>query len=797
MRSLDAYNAKRDFSETPEPEGRGARAGLALRYSMQKHDATRLHWDLRLEWEGVLLSWAVTRGPSLDPAEKRLAVRTEDHPLDYLAFEGVIPKGYGAGRVMLFDIGHWQPLEPVGRGLEKGHLAFRLHGRRLTGRWELVRLKPEKGRENWLMIKAADEAAGRRDPVARYLRSAASGRTMRQIGNGAEAVVREWANPAPKWRKPQLATLAQELAQGESWWHELKFDGYRALVALGQGGPRIFTRNGHDWSAEFAPLLPALEEIDCKSALLDGEIVAGAGLQGFGDLQKAIKAGGPFRLHLFDALEVDGEDLTAMPLHARRARLEKLLAPLPPLGLIQGSPVIEGGAGPAFEAVCGAGGEGLIAKRVDAPYRSGRGRDWLKIKCARRQDFVVAGWQASDRRGRPFASLALAERSGAGWRYAGKVGSGFDAGSMEEIAAALAETGQGAPPEGVTAAEAKGVTWVPPRLVVEVKFAERTGDGRLRHAVFLGRRADEAPVQVAREGPGEETVAGVAISSGGRVVYPEAGLTKLDVARYYESVADRMLEELAGRPVSLLRLPTGLDGERFFQRHAGQGFPEAVRRLPLSEAGGAEAHYMTIESAEGLVAAAQMGAIEFHIWGARADRIERPDRMVFDLDPDEGLPFEEVRRAARDLRDRLGGLGLDSWPMVTGGKGVHVVVPLHRSASWETVRTFAQAFAVQMAAVEPDRFTASLSKAKRRGRIFIDWLRNERSATAIAPFSLRAREGAPAAIPVSWTGLARLKRADGFDVKAARRRGWEDLEVPAPQRVSQAVIARFEDWVTG
>lgn len=801
MGALDAYNAKRDFNATPEPMGRVASAGLAPRYSMQKHDATRLHWDLRLEWDGVLLSWAVTRGPSLDPKDKRLAVRTEDHPLDYLDFEGVIPEGsYGAGRVMLWDIGHWQPVEPVGQGLRKGHLSFVLHGLRMTGRWEMVRMKSEGKRENWLLIKSRDEAAGKRDPVRRYSRSVATRRDMRAIGGQAHA-----SDPpprhakAPAFRKPQLATLVDDLQEGDGWWHELKFDGYRALCSIGKGGPRIYTRNGHDWSDRFAPLLPALDEIDCDSALLDGEIVAGAGLQGFGTLQKALQDGGPFTLYLFDLLNLDGEDMTALPLTERREGLDRVVSALPPLGLIRTSPVIGGDASGPFAAICDAGGEGLIAKRVSAPYRSGRQKTWLKIKCERREEFVVVGWQESDKRGRPFASLALAQHEDGRLRYAGKVGSGFGTDTMDAVMTRLTPLARGAAPAGVERAEARGVHWVAPKLVAEVRYAELTDDGRVRHAVFEGLRDDKPPGEVVAEvatmNDERTRVAGVPISSGDREVFPSAGLTKLDVARYYEAVAERMLRELANRPVSLVRLPEGMTGERFFQRHAGKGFPKSIKTLPVTEADGDTEDYMYLDSATGIVGAAQMGTIEFHIWGARRDRLDRPDRMVFDLDPDEGLPFSEVRRAAADMRDRLADIGLASWPLVTGGKGVHVVVPLHRSVGWDTVRTFSQAVATHFAAQEPDRFTATMSKARRKSRIFIDWLRNERSATAIAPFSLRARTGAPVAVPVSWEKLDELNSASNFGPKEAQRQDWSDLTLPEPQRLSAAVVAALEDWI--
>ncbi|MGR3756352.1 MAG: DNA ligase D [Tranquillimonas sp.] len=803
-RSLDAYLHKRDFAATPEPSDPGTPAALALRYSVQKHEATRLHFDLRLEWEGVLLSWAVTRGPSFDPAEKRLAVRTEDHPLSYLTFEGVIPAGsYGAGRVMLWDLGHWQPLADVGAGLRKGHLHLALHGRRLTGRWNLIRMKgSRKGdakRENWLLIKEEDDAAHQEDPVPRYDRSILTGRGFDDIAAGSAARApdprRRGANP--RFRKPQLATLTDgPPAADPARWHEVKLDGYRALVSLGRTGARIFTRNGHDWSDRFAPLLPPLAELPADTALLDGEIVAGAGLQGFTALQKAIEAGGPYTLYAFDLLHRDGADLASQPLRDRRRALEDLMRDAVPEGPLRLSPLIEGDPAAPFAAICGAGGEGLIAKQTDAPYRGGRSRAWLKIKCERRMEMAIVGWQPSDKRGRAFSSLLLATRDGKDWVYRGKVGTGFDGAAQQDLADRMAPLARDRPPLKVDRAEARGVRWLEPRLVAEVKFAELTGEGRVRHAVFLGLREDKEAVQVTleKEEPGDRVqVAGIGISHPDRAVYPKPKITKLDVARYYEAVAGRLLAEAADRPLSLVRLPEGIEGERFFQKHAGRGFPAALRKVPIPESDGGTADYMYVSDAAGLVGAAQMGTLEFHIWGARRDRLDRPDRLVFDLDPDEGLGFAEVRRAAVELRDELAELGLGSWAMVTGGKGVHVVVPLRRVAGWETVKLFAKTFAALAAERRPERYTATMSKAKRRGRIFLDWLRNERGATAIAPFSLRARPGAPVAVPVGWDELARLRRADGFGMKAALDRGWGAIDRPKPAGLSEAVIAGLED----
>ncbi len=805
MAKLGKYLEMRDFGRTPEPSDPGAPTQLALRYSMQKHAARRLHWDLRLEWDGVLLSWAVTRGPSFDPKGKRLAVRTEDHPLSYLQFEGVIPQGnYGAGTVMLWDIGHWEPQGDAARGLKKGHLRFRLHGRRNTGEWSLVRMKgktpADRVRENWLLIKSEDEAAHQPDPVRRYQCSVASNRSMKEIADGRDprAFGPKRTQTGPRFRQPQLAALA-DLTEAEGReWQELKHDGYRALISLGKGGARIFTRSGKDWTDRFAPLLPPLEELPAETALLDGEIVAGAGLDGFASLQKAIDLQGPYTLYLFDILSLDGSDITRRPLHERRKALEELFNEVPPRGLLRLTPVIDGPPAPVYDAICDAGGEGLISKRADAPYRSGRSRAWLKLKCEQRAEFLICGYQRSDKRARAFASLLLATQEHDGLVYRGKVGTGFDANTQSELARRLQELHRATPPLNDPPTELRGVVWVRPELVAEIRYAEVTPQGRLRHASFIALRRDKSAREVRMDkktGPrASDTksdgfkLAGVHISSADRLVYPEAAITKGRVAEYYAGVAENMLQVVADRPLSLLRLPTGLGGERFFQKHIGKGFPDQIRPLAIAEADGQEAEYFYVSSAAGLVAAAQMGAIEFHVWGARRDMLEKPDRMVFDLDPDEGLDFATVRSAAFDLRDALSDLGLPSWAMLTGGKGVHVVVPLRRSVGWETLKLFAHTFAVLHAERYPDRFTASLSKARRKGRIFIDYLRNERGATAVAPFSLRARSGAPVAIPVTWKELEDIPGATAFSLGDALHRGWDGVEIPSPVALSKKIV---------
>ena len=486
----------------------------------------------------------------------------------------------------------------------------------------------------------------------------------------------------------------------------------------------------------------------------------------FSALQTALSEGGPLHYYAFDLLSLDGADLTAAPQIDRRARLAALLAQEPKTGPLRLSEHVRGRGPEVLARACAAGGEGILSKRADAPYRGSRTKAWRKVKCTKRQEFVIGGYAPSDKRGRPFASLLLGEYGPEGLRYRGRVGTGFSEADFERLAEAMTPR-ETAPFRDVPKAAARGAVWVRPDLVAEVDFTEFTEAGHLRHPSSLGLRADKEARAVTLETPktpktGGAIVAGVKISSAGREVFPGAGCTKLDVARHYERVGERMVEIAGHRPLSLLRCPDGIAGDCFFQKHAGKGFPAALQRIDVAEKDGAAAEYLYVTRTEALVAAAQMGTLEFHIWGARTDRLERPDRLVFDLDPDEGLDWPEVRAAAEEVRDRLGDLGLNSTPVVTGGKGVHVCVPLRRTHGWETVKGLAKTFAHVLAEAAPDRYTANMSKARRKGRVFIDWLRNERGATAIAPYSLRARAGAPVAVPVTWDELADLPGANGF-----------------------------------
>ena len=810
---LALYNAKRDFAKTAEPSGTLA-PGNGNSFMVQKHDATRLHWDFRLEIDGVLKSWAVTRGPSIDPGEKRLAVRTEDHPLSYATFEGTIPKGeYGGGTVMLWDRGTWAPIAgKSAKDIEKGHLHFVLDGERMKGEWLLIRLKPrpQEKRENWLLRKIEDAEAGGTDTlVEEGLTSVATGRTMAEIeegkkfksspargggpakpveGAGRKRVVRggppsttaarrspspsRGGSKAPEFREPQLCTLVDSVPAGSGWLHEIKYDGYRALVAIGGGKAKVFTRSGLDWTDKFAAIADAAAALDVGSALIDGEIVAfKQGKPDFSTLKDAISNAGDMTLFAFDLLELDGEDLTGLTNIERKERLRGIVEDGDRLRF---SEHVLGSGEQLFERMCAEGLEGVVSKQADAPYRGKRTRAWLKAKCTRRQEFVIVGWTASDKN-RGFKSLLLGVHDDAGGLiYAGKVGTGFDAALMDDLSARLAKierkTATVAVPKNLGRAAVRGAHWVKPELVAEIAFAETTPDGVLRHSSFLGLRGDKKAADVVAEtaAPAPQAPESrVKISSRDRVIFPGDAITKGELADYYAAVAPIMLPWTARRPVSLVRCPQGRAKQCFFQKHDAGSFGEFVHHVDVREKDGSIEPYLYVEDTDGLLACVQMGTIEFHGWGSRIDPLEKPDRMVFDLDPDEGLDFGDTKKAAEYLREQLAEIGLVSFPLLSGGKGVHVVVPLTPEAEWPAVKDFADRFARALAGAEPERFVAVMTKAKRKGKIFIDYLRNQRGATAIMPFSARSREGAPVAAPVSWTELRDLDTAARWSVRDA------------------------------
>jgi len=823
---LATYNAKRDFKKTREPKGALGRAH-GNRFIVQKHDATRLHYDFRLELDGVLKSWAVTKGPSPDPEDKRLAVRTEDHPLAYGDFEGTIPEGeYGGGTVMLWDDGTWEPVggKDPHKTLAEGHLHFMLHGERMKGEWLLVRMKPRGGekRENWLLRKVDDRYAGDSgDLVDREVTSVATGRSMAEIAHGndvwhsdkAEAKAdpqseshassssprrrgsrhsgsqdsrgsenmdsrlrgndekRKGADKPPAFRSPQLATLADHVPPGPGWLHEVKYDGYRALIAVGGGKARAFTRTGLDWSEKFAAIVGAFERLDLPPCLIDGEVAAldTNGKPNFRILQEALKEGGaPLAYFAFDLLELDGEDLTGLPNRERKQRLEALLkgAPEP----IHYADHVERGE-ELFEALCREAYEGIVSKRADAPYRGRRTQSWLKVKCTCRQEFVIIGWTTSDKQ-RGFRALLLGTWIGDTLHYAGKAGTGFTMARIDELMAKMKPLERKtAPVDDTPRAAVRGAHWIAPKLVAEIAYTETTAPlgqgGVLRHPSFLGLREDKPAKDVKPEKAQpvvEEDPFGIKISNPDRVIYPESGITKGELAAYYAAMADPILRFAGGRPVSLVRCPQGRAKHCFFQKHDAGTFGEHVHHVPVREKDGDMADYLYVDDGAGVLACVQMGAIEFHGWGSLADDIESPDRMVFDLDPDPGVDFEGVKKAALVVKQELAALGLQSDPMLSGGKGVHVIVQLDRSAQWNAVKDFAHRFALALGEARPEMFTANMKKVERKGRIFLDWLRNQRGATAIMPWAVRAREQAPVATPITWEELGGIDKASAFTI---------------------------------
>lgn len=878
--SLKEYKRKRDFRKTPEPSGAAGGADGQL-FVVQAHAASRMHYDFRLQVGEVLKSWAVPKGPSNVPGDKRLAVEVEDHPLDYAGFEGVIPQGeYGGGTVMVWDTGTWTSLDgDPSKGLRKGKLNFALAGERLKGEWTLTRMRQrdDEDKHNWLLIKRHGEGAGKaRDPLKRFPGSVKTGRRMAEIASAGDAVwesnrsaqgkkapaktakktktsksppkkpaatkarkakakpraptrrkqktsprraaidpsglARAQARAMPRTLQPQLATLVTAAPTGPGWLHEIKFDGYRLLCRKDGDAVTLLTRAGKDWTDRFGPIAEAIRELPVDTAVVDGEatILDAQGRSSFQALQGAIKLQKFDRLafHAFDLLYCAGYDLREAPLVDRKELL-RTLVPAGDEGVLRYSDHLVGEGREFHSQACALGLEGVIAKQADSPYRGERSRSWLKIKCQRRQEFVIVGWTPPGGSRKHFGSLLLAAHDGAGRLiYTGRVGTGFTAQSLRSIAGLLKPLARRTSPTAVAPprGDARGAHWVEPKLVGEVEFTEWTEDGRLRHPSFQGLREDKEatsvkierpepvetvessgkprtrrskrrdPAQPARgaaggrkrsaaagAGDGADRVGGVTLSNPQRVLYPHQGLTKLDLANYYAAVAAEILPHVVNRPLSTVRCPQGRAQKCFFQKHVGETLGPPVFPIRVREKSGT-ADYIGIDSLAGLLTLVQFGVLEIHPWGARKDDVEKPDWLTFDLDPGEKVGFAAVVAGAERLRELLGGLDLQSFVKTSGGKGLHIVVPLTRRAGWDEAKGFAAGIAAQLAREEPERYVDNMSKAKRRGRIFVDYLRNGRGATSVAPYSTRAREGAPVSMPLAWGDLARLENAAQYTV---------------------------------
>ncbi len=829
---LATYRAKRDFARTPEPAGGDSPAGSRL--IVQHHFATRDHYDLRLEADGVLKSWAVTRGPSANPKDKRLAVRTEDHPLGYATFEGLIPKGeYGGGTVILWEYTTYTPLNgDPGQAIDKGEIKFEAHGERMRGRWVLVRMKTKEKRENWLLIKERDDYVEDDDGlVARFPDSVTTERSRSEIEEGKPArspsLLANRSNPSPEVRQksgdglprrsaprkdgkggaalpafiaPMLCGQTDKPPAGDDFLFEMKYDGYRLQLAMAGGAARLSTRSGLDWTQKFSAIAADAARLKAKSAIIDGEAVALGenGLSDFPGLVGALeqKTSQDIVLMAFDLLALDGKDLRALPLEKRKAKLRALLKTDVPH--IRYADHVIGDGARVFADSVAAGAEGVIAKRRDAPYRSARSDAWLKIKGYPRQDVLIIGYRPSDKH-ELFASLLAAVEEKDGLRYVGRIGTGYDAALREKLFAQFSRNATARPAFEIANAGQlpKGMKYIATPVRAEIRFGGWTSDGQLRQARFLALREDlpvmtkkkaEAPATSKPRAPSRKTPAQpsapITITHPDRVVFPEDGVTKGEIAEYYATVADRILRHLKDRPLSIVRAPDTI-AETFFQRHPLKGMARGVVEIPQP----GDDSYMALDGAIGLRTAAQFGAIELHGWMSRLDSIENPDRMIFDLDPDEAVPFAEVKKAARDIAAHLEEIGLKSWPMISGGKGVHVVVPLDRSLPFAETEIFAEGFAKGLAEQAPDRFVANMSKARRKGKIFVDWLRNKRSATAILPWSLRARKGATVAIPLTWASLSRVKSAAAYTIKTAPKLGdpWDDF-FKTRQKIPRAAL---------
>jgi bifunctional non-homologous end joining protein LigD len=823
--SLREYRRKRDFRKTAEPSGSASRRKSGHSFVVQKHDATRLHYDFRLEVDGVLKSWAVPKGPSLDPTVKALAVQVEDHPLDYAGFEGIIPAGqYGGGTVMVWDRGEWEPLEDVHKGLKEGSLKFELHGTKLKGSWALVRMKDKGGnggKPNWLLIKHNDKEA---KPKTKYdittakPNSVLTKRSLEEIADDADRV---WSSKTkqPRARSysrkrvkavspqaskvsgakkaklpsefmPQLATAVDDAPEGDDWLHEVKFDGYRLLCFVDGDSVRLMTRRGNDWTERFPDVADAVRQLQLADSLLDGELVAvdAHGKSQFQRLQNFLRDGRTEKLtyYVFDAPFFSGYDLRKTPLVERKAVLSEFLSQTLPdnTGIIRYSDHVEGNGPEVLKQCCEHGLEGIVAKRRDSLYESRRTRNWLKAKCQARQEFVIGGFTKPQGGRSHFGALLVGYREGDRWIYCGRVGTGFNDKTLSDLHRRFRQMTRATTPfdNAPKGAAARGVTWVEPRLVAEVRFSEWTDDGLLRHPAYLGLREDKAATDVVKEKPRHieppspsaserkkrgqamsPTVAGIAISNPDRVVYPEDGITKLQIAEYYAAAADWILPHIVDRPLTLLRCPGGSGGKCFVQRHWKESLPDDVDQAVISEESGEEPH-VVIRDLRGLISLVQMNVLEFHPWGAKVDRIERPDRMVFDLDPGPGVKWEAMRECARELRDLLSRAELESFLRTSGGKGLHLVVPINRRSDWDEVGEFARQVALHFVERSPAKYVANMRKDLRKGRIYIDYVRNRRTATAIASFSTRARAGAPVATPLEWKELDAVESADQFHV---------------------------------
>lgn len=874
IHKLEQYKAKRNFTKTPEPKPL-VKKGEGHGYLIQKHAASHLHYDFRLELDGVLKSWAVPKGPSLDPRDKRLAMQVEDHPVEYGSFEGIIPQGeYGGGTVMLWDRGTWEPVGDPGQGLAKGKLVFKLHGEKLHGEWTLVKTFSKDRRGNsWLLIKHKDEEV-RKGNNAQFLEehatSVVSGRTIDEIAADSDKVWKSHrqhtvkrlpiSKPPPSTKAgtvsnmpgftpPQLATLSTSMPTGAEWVHEIKFDGYRMIAHLNHGHVTLFSRNGKDWTAALQSIAHLISQFRIETAILDGEVVVAdeQGKSNFMELKKALSNGDVRRLqyYLFDVLYLNGTDTTTLPLLQRKELLAELLTTNAPKSKAQRIRLSEHFTvtdDSFFHNVCSLQLEGVVSKRANAPYHVGRSKLWLKTKCQKRQEFVIGGFTVPSTGALGVGALLLGYYDNGKLKYAGRVGTGFTHASSRQLRKRLDTLRQNDNPYGSISTEGRrGAIWVKPHLVGEVEFTEWTPDGSLRHPSFKGLREDKQATSIVKEiaispkaaAPDIEkevekepaisktgkarsaktekasapmvkapsakvsdnnktVVGGIDISHPQRVIYPGTHITKQQLAEYYLFVSDKIMPHIVDRPLSMVRCPEGASVPCFFQRHVGLGKSPHLHEVSVRVKGKAR-NYLMIHDVKGLISLVQWGVIELHPWQCAANHLDKPDRMIFDLDPDPSVSLKQLIDGAHEVRQRMQELGLRTFVKTTGGKGLHVVVPMTPSYSFPAIKSFARAIAESMASDSPTKYIATMSKAKRTGKIFVDYLRNEVTSTAVAPYSARVREGATVSTPLAWQELTSQLKLSSFTIDAVRQRlkkrskdPWQDFS-----KTKQKIAAKY------
>lgn len=810
---LAKYWGKRNFDVSAEPRGEQASSAEGRSFVVQKHAASSLHYDFRLELGGVLVSWAVPKGLSYDPTDKRMAIHVEDHPLSYGSFEGTIPaKQYGAGTVIVWDNGTWEPVGDPTEGLAKGKLAFKLNGQKLMGLWELVRIaKPGDKQDRWILFKKRGDSFSRSKAdydvvsalpdsvIAKPIKNAtptasAHDGTTKSMGGRPGAVPGAVKAALPQKLQPQLATLATGIPNSGEWKYEIKFDGYRIMTRIEGGKASLITRGGHDWSAKMPQLMEELQQLGVKSAWLDGEIVVldEDGMPSFNRLQKSFdrkSSAAGISYFLFDIPFFEGYDLREVALVERRSLLKALLD-AKGTDHVRYSADFEGNASSVLQSACQMRMEGVIAKRADATYSSRRTETWLKLKCKLRQEFVVAGYTDRSDGSAQIGSLLLGVYEDSGELVSvGSVGTGWDAADAADLKMKLSKIEVPKPSFAAGVAKpgrwskrvAGSERWVKPKLVAEVEYVEMTPDGQIRHASYVSLRADKAPSTVRRETaktPSTSTstsvpptasgaVRTVKITNADRVIDSSTGLTKLDLVRYYESIADYILPHLKGRPCALVRGPTGVGGQLFFQKHSERTAIPGLKDMDPALSPEHDA-LLEVPTALALASAAQMNVIEFHTWNSTDKNIDKPDRMVYDLDPGEGTQWAHVVEAATLVRGFLQDLGMASWLKTSGGKGLHVVVPLAPKFDYATVKGFSKAVVEHLARVVPSRFVAKSGPSNRVGKLFVDYLRNGHGATTAAAFSARARPGLGVSMPVSWDKLPALKSGAEWTIRTAR-----------------------------